>query len=224
MSSPSWSYSGIKKFETCPKQFYHIKVLKEYEEPPTEATLYGTQFHEAAEIYIKDGTPLPAPFAFAKPVLDKLNAIEGDKHCEYEMGLTEKLEPCTFKDPRVWWRGIADLVVVNHDSGKAKVVDYKTGKSARYADRGQLELMALAVFKHFPLVEQVDAALLFVVSNDFVKARYTLADAPRLWAKWLTAHAQMQAAYTNDVWSPRPSGLCRKHCVVTECPHNGRSN
>jgi len=102
----AWSYSGIKKFETCPKQFYHIKVLKEYEEPPTDATDYGTKFHEAAEFYIKDGTPLPAPFEFAKPVLDKLNAIEGDKHCEYEMGLTEKLEPCLFKDPRVWWRGV----------------------------------------------------------------------------------------------------------------------
>ena len=73
MSSPSWSYSGIKKFETCPKQFYHIKVLKEYEEPPTEATLYGTQFHEAAEFYIKNGTSARVYRALTKSLLTTNN-------------------------------------------------------------------------------------------------------------------------------------------------------
>ena len=29
------------------------------------------------------------------------------------MGLTAELEPCTFKDKNVWWRGIADLVIVD---------------------------------------------------------------------------------------------------------------
>ena len=54
----------------------------------------------------------------------------------------------------VWWRGIADLVILDADNHIAWVVDYKTGKSARYADKGQLELMALATFKHFPVVKK----------------------------------------------------------------------
>jgi len=131
--------------------------------------MYGTEFHTAAELYIKDGTPLPAHFAYAKGALDKLNAIPGEKLCEYEMGLTENLEPCGFKDERMWWRGIADLLIINYDTKVAHVLDYKTGKSAKYADKGQLELMALAVFKHFPMITNVKAGLLFVVRKILLK-------------------------------------------------------
>jgi len=34
---------------------------------------------------------------------------------------------------------------------------------------------------------------------------------------------QVRKTYEVDMWNPRPSGLCRAHCVVTECPHNGRT-
>ena len=54
MSTPSWSFSRIKSFEQCPKQFYHLKVVKDYAEPETEAMLYGTSFHTAAEEYVRD--------------------------------------------------------------------------------------------------------------------------------------------------------------------------
>jgi hypothetical protein len=103
------------------------------------------------------------------------------------------------------------------------VLDYKTGKSAKYADTGQLELMALAVFKHFPQVHTVKAGLLFVIAKQFPKAKYTKGDEPVLWQKWLRDYDRMKFAYTSDVWNPRPSGLCKKHCVVLSCPHNGRS-
>ena len=221
MSSPSWSYSGIKKFETCPKQFYHIKVLKEYEEPPTEATLYGTQFHEAAEFYIKNGTPLPAPFAFAKPVLDKLNAIEGDKHCEYEMGLTEKLEPCDFFDPDCWFRGVADLLIIDREKGEARVIDYKLGKS-RYADLGQLELMALAVFKMFPEVKKVKGGLLFLAEDKFVPSVYEVEQQHRYWGNWMPKVIMLEGAYSADIWNAKPNGLCKNYCWVSSCTHCGR--
>jgi ATP-dependent exoDNAse (exonuclease V) beta subunit len=56
-----------------------------------------------------------------------LNRIEGDKLCEYKMGLTKNLEPCDFFSQDVWWRGIADLIVLNEEKETAFVVDYKTG-------------------------------------------------------------------------------------------------
>jgi hypothetical protein len=105
----------------------------------------------------------------------------------------------------------------------AFVLDYKTGKSAKYADKGQLELMALAVFKHFPQVNHVKAGLLFVIANAFPKAEYTRAQEPEMWQKWLTDYAKMKMAYSTNVWNPRTSGLCKKHCVVLACPHNGRN-
>ena len=37
----AWSFSKIKNFDTCPKQFYHVTVLNEFPFKDTEATLYG---------------------------------------------------------------------------------------------------------------------------------------------------------------------------------------
>jgi hypothetical protein len=185
--------------------------------------LYGTAFHEAAEEYIRDKTPMPPQFAYAKDALDALNAKRGDKLCEFEMGLTENLEPCDFFSDEVWWRGIADLVIIDEEEDLAWVIDYKTGKSARYADKGQLELMALSIFKFFPNVKTVRGGLLFVVSNELVKDNYTTLDQTRLWEKWLGGYSKMETAFENGVWNPNPSGLCRAHCLVLECEHNGRS-
>lgn len=100
-----WSYSSIKLFEQCPRKYFHLRVLKDIVEPETDAMLYGTRFHEAAENYIKDGTPIDPAFAFAKPVLDNLKQIPGEKLCEHEMGITEDLQPCGFRDDNVWFRG-----------------------------------------------------------------------------------------------------------------------
>jgi RecB family exonuclease len=221
MSIAPWSFSRIKAFEQCPKKFYHLKIAKNYREPETEAMHYGTVVHEAAEKYIRDGEPLPKQFEYMEPTLKVLLSMKGEKLCEYEMGLTENLEPCAFDAEDVWFRGIADLIIINRENKVAKVLDYKTGKSAKYADKGQLELMALATFKHFPEIEVVRAGLLFVVANKFITDEYYKNEEQKLWRKWLFDYGRMEKAYKNDVWNAHPSGLCRRHCVVTECPHNG---
>jgi len=222
MKAAPWSFSKIKAFQQCPKQFYHEKVIKQYPFKMTEAIRYGDQFHKAAEKYIRDGEELPKRFLYAKDSLDALKRKRGDKLCEYRMGLTEDLEPCGFYEDNVWWRGIADLIILNQDQGLAYVVDYKTGKSSRYADKGQLELMAMATFKHFPNVDTVRAGLLFVVCEDLVRSTYEQYEADTLWDKWMDNFQTMETAYKVDVWNPKPSGLCRQWCQVMECPHNGR--
>jgi hypothetical protein len=216
-----WSFSRIKAFDTCPKQFYHTHILKEFPYEETDATRYGNEFHKAAEEFIRDGKPIPEKFAFARPTLELLDAKPGDKYCEYKFGLTRNLEPCSFFAKDVWFRGVIDLVIVDGD--RAFIVDYKTGKSARYAETGQLELMAMAVFKFFPSVKKVNGGLLFVVSDEFIKDKYTAELEGEMWAKWLGEYAKMEKAAEVGVWNPRPSGLCRAYCKVLECPHNGRS-
>jgi hypothetical protein len=223
-TKPAWSFSSIKTFDQCPKKYYHLKVAKDYAEDfNTEAILYGNEFHKAAEEYVGGVVKeLDPRFGYAKAALDRLIGMKGDKLCEYRMGLTENLEPCEFFAKDVWYRGIADLVILDRESGVAKVFDYKTGKSAKYADKGQLELMALCIFKHFPEIKVVKGGLLFVVCNAFVKESYTIDNEPELWRKWMTAYGTLEKSYENDVWNPRPTGLCKAHCIITECPHNGR--
>jgi len=219
-----WSYSSLKLFEQCPRKYYHLRVAKDFKEDDNaEHLMYGKRFHEAAEHYIRSGTPLPEYFLFAKSALDGLNQFPGEKLCEHPMGITKDLRPCTFDSPEVWFRGIADLLILNRAQGEARVVDYKTGKSAKYADPDQLELMSLCVFKHFPEIKRVKSGLLFVIANSLVKSRCDVSQQTVLWEKWTTRHQRLKIAMDNDVWNPRPSGLCRKHCVVTSCSHNGRN-
>jgi hypothetical protein len=223
LNAAPWSFSKIKAYQQCAKQFYHEKVLNQYPFKETDATLYGTAFHEAAETYVRDGGELDPRFSYAKNTLDALNAKKGEKLCEIKMGLTKDLEPCGFFAKDVWFRGIADLVILDREDKLAWVIDYKTGKSARYADKGQLELMTLAMFKHYPEVETVRAGLLFVVSSDLIKETFTRQEESNLWVKWLARYGDMQSSFDADVWNPSPSGLCKRHCPVTECPHNGRN-
>jgi RecB family exonuclease len=215
----TWSYSAIKAFETCPRQFYHLRVAKDYKDSGSPATVYGEAMHKAAELYIGNGEELPKEFLYLKPLLDKLAAFPGDKLCEYKMALTMNLEPCEMFSPDAWWRGIADLLIV--DGGTARCIDYKSSKSAKFADKGQLELMALAVFRHFPDVKVVKGGLLFPIANGFIKETYSIDQEGELWHKWLSKYRKVLSAYKNDVWNPKPSGLCKRYCVVTGCEHNG---
>jgi len=222
LEKPTWSFSGIKLFEQCPKKYYHLKIKKDFKDEGSAATQYGTEFHEAAEFYVAGKADLPAHFEFARKSLDKLKALPGEKHPEYEMGLTANLEPCPIDSPDVWWRGIADLVIIN--GTEARVVDYKAGKSAKYADKDQLELMALAIFQHFPDVTEVKAALFFVVARAFIKGNYSRKDRKKLWSNWLERYNRILIAKEKNVWNPKTSGLCKKYCVVLSCPHNGRND
>lgn len=222
--NPVWSFSSIKTFIQCPKKYFHLKVKKDYEENfATEAILYGNEFHKAAEDYVKGVVDTVDPrFEYAAEMLTKLKAMPGEKLCEHKMGLTPNLEPCGFYAENVWYRGIADLIVLDTTRGVAKIFDYKTGKSAKYADKGQLELMALCVFAHFPDIKTVKAGLLFVVCNVVVREDYLIDNTAELWKKWGQEYGTLQKAYANNVWNPRPTGLCKAHCVVLECPHNGK--
>lgn len=215
-----WSHSALKDFEGCPRRYHEVKVLKKYPFPETEQTKYGTEFHTAAELYIRDGTPLPEQFAFALPVLDALNRKAGRKLCEYEMALREDLSPCGWKDAGAWVRGIADLLIVNDDNLTAYVVDYKTGNN-KYPDRDQLVLMSLMVFAHFPHIRQVKSALLFVVKNDMVKMEMNRDQADAFWWKYRERVARIAACHENDVWNPNQTPLCN-WCVVTGCEFNPR--
>jgi len=220
-TSYTWSYSSLGMFKQCPHKYYRVRIAQNVKEPPTDAIRYGLMVHEAAENYIRDGVDLPPTVEYVRPILDKLIGYPGDKYCEYKMALNRALEPCAFDSPDAWWRGIADLLIIDGDM--ARVVDYKTGKSAKFADTKQLELLSLATFKHFPQVKRTKCALLFVVSQEMVKAEYTVKDTHKYWLNWLSDIALLEKAFKVKTWNPKPNFSCRNWCSVFDCIHNGRS-
>jgi hypothetical protein len=219
METVKWSYSSLSLFQQCPKKYYELRVVKKIKDAPTTAIMYGLEAHKIAEEYIRDGKEIPPAYAYLKPILDSLVAMEGEKHCEMKLAVTKDLTPCSFTSSDAWWRGIADLVILQGET--ARILDYKTGKS-QYADTKQLELLSLAVFAHYPQIQNTKTGLLFVVHNDFVPAAYDKADSVKLWEKWRQETARLDASYKNDVWNPTQNFTCRSYCPVTDCHHNGK--
>ena len=213
------SYSSVKDFEGCPKRFHEVRILKRFKQEDTEATLYGTAVHKAFENYVKDKTPLPDQFAQFKPFVEPLASLEGDIRCEEKLGVRRDFSPCGFFDKDVWIRGIPDYLVVNRPRQVARVADYKTGKSSKYADMAQLELMAAMTMAHHPEVNTVKAALLFVVAKDVIKAEFTRQQLPEIWSKWAGRVGSVEKAVEVNVWNPRPSALCR-FCPVKDCANH----
>ena len=214
-----WSYSSLKTFQQCPRKYYHTKVAKDVREPDTKATLYGKLMHTVAEEFIRDGKPIPPEFDYLEPTLQMLAAIPGEKHCEVKLGLTREMKACDFDAPDVWWHGIADLVIINEEKGLAHSVDYKTSKSARYADIKQLDLVAAGIFAKFPQVKKIKSALVFVVSKEFVKSDHNKEQELHYVAQMLPDITRIESALKTNVWNPVSGPLC-KFCAVKDCEYN----
>jgi len=215
MQEIKWSYSGLKDFVNCPRQYNEVKVLKRYEKKATVEMRYGTQVHSALEDYVKEGKPLAKNYEHFGKQLDPLRDMEGVKYPEYRMALTINRQPCTFGAKDYWVRGIADLMVVDGDQGY--IVDYKTG-SNKYPDPKQLQLMALMGFEYFPEVTHFKAGLLFVAHNDFVTSEYRREKIDKYWDDFAPQLKRLQLSYENDVWQENPTPLCG-WCPVSDCTH-----
>lgn len=219
-----WSYSQLKRFENCPKQYYHVTVAKDVKEKQTEALTYGNELHKAAELYVKSDTPLPGKFKFMQAALDRLKIVEGDKLAEVKLGvaidgMTSTLQPCGFFDKDVWWRGLADLVIIN--GNMAYSIDYKTGKNAKYSEDTQLDLVAAGLFLKFPKVEVIKSAYLYVASNEMPKKTHYVEKQDSYFEAVSPTLERMVNAYENNQWGPNPGPLCG-YCPVTQCEYNRR--
>jgi hypothetical protein len=210
-----WSYSSLKNFEGCKKRYYHEKVVGDYKQSPNEHTTYGTLMHEAIEARIKHGTPLPPEFSHLNGLVDSLLALNGEKLSEVDLSLRSDYTPCTADDPAVWYKGFADLLVINRDRRKALIADFKSGNS-RYADMDQLELYALATFRHYPEVDTARGMLLFVKDDKPIAKDFSRAETEERWLRWIGRLDEIRRAREFNNWPATPSGLCR-YCPVTSC-------
>jgi CRISPR/Cas system-associated exonuclease Cas4 (RecB family) len=218
--STAWSYSSIKTFEQCPKKYYHLKVLKDIKDSGSQATIYGQEVHQAAEDYVRDGTPIPEKFAYIRKVVERIAKQEGDKYTEHKMGLKKTedgYETCKFLGKDVWWRGIADVVIINGST--AYSIDYKTSKNARYADTKQLDLVAGGLFVEFPEVDTIKSALLFVVSGDLIRKNHYREHMDKYINTFEPTLDRLDTAEQTAVWNAVSGPLCR-FCPVISCEHN----
>jgi hypothetical protein len=211
----AWTYSSIDKYQTCPKQYYHLRVVRDVKDPPSEHTVWGETVHKALEDYIKEGKELPEEMSQWTSFMSKIKGIKGSKFTEIELAVDENFQPCDWN--KAWSRGVVDLLILNGNT--AVVVDYKTGKRK---PSDQLSLYAAYVFAHHPEVQTVSTAFVWLKDRKVDKETYTREDVSTIWLRFLPAVKKIATSHETNKWPARPSGLCRQWCYVLTCEHNGR--
>ena len=210
MAIPAWTYSQLDKFETCPRQFYHVRVKKDFPEPPTEATIWGERVHKALELRVKEGTPLPEGMTQWEGIANKFAGLAGEKYCELQMAVDKNFQPADWNN--AWSRGIADLLIVNGD--KAAIFDHKTG---RRKPTEQLMLYAGYTFAMFPDVDYVTTGFVWLKDKKIDKQEFTREQVSEIWLEFLPRVRKLEMAYEKDNWPCRPSGLCHGWCPAKSC-------
>jgi hypothetical protein len=216
-----WSYSSLDRFETCPRQFHEVKVLKSVVEPESEQQLWGKEVHSAFEQYINGGgkpkVQLPDKMKHWQSLADQLLAMKGAAiYTEVQVALNGDFQPCEWDDEACWTRGVIDVLVLGKTS--AIVLDWKTGKRK---PTEQLKLYAAYVFALYPNIEEVHTALVWLqekrVDKDMIERR----EVSFIWQGFVERAARLRSAYERESWPERPSGLCKRWCPVTKCEYNG---
>lgn len=214
----TWSYSKLKNFASCPKRHWHIDIVKNVVEPESEHLTEGKLVHDAlAKRLGKSKTKLPDTMKDYEALCAGIEKVPGELLVEQKYGVAEDYSPCGFFDGKVWYRGIADVAVV--DGERALAVDWKTGKVI--ADSQQLALMAGCLFAHYPKLEQVDTAFMWLKDDARTHEVFKRKDMPGMWSSLMPRIQEYKHAIDHDEFPAKPGALCRKWCPVSTCPHHG---
>lgn len=215
----SWSHSRLNAFETCPRRYYELNVSKSVKEAKGEAAVEGLEVHSALESALLRGNELPPHLHRLQPLVDQLHSDSDVVLAETKLCIDRNYKPVGWKDwNNAWCRGIVDVVRMRNTA--AFVADYKTGKPKK--DPDQLALCAALMFAHHEKLQVVTTAFIWTHHPEKpTTGRYTRDDVPGIWASFLPRVNRLEAAYKEQRWPERPSGLCKKHCPVTGCIHNG---
>lgn len=207
MTKLAHSYSSIKMFENCPKNYFHQRIEKSVRDPGNAVTAYGERIHKSLELRLGEGEGLDRESGRYEALcgsIEKLALGADALTVEEEMTLNEKLEPTGWWDADAWLRSKIDVLV--RDGSKAYMFDWKTGK--RRPDFDQLEMFAVQVFKHYPQVEQIKTTFVWLKEMRMDSETFTRAQEPAIWEKILSKINRIEGALEADNWPAKPSGLC----------------
>ena len=214
----AWSWSALDSFETCPRRHYEIKVAKNIKEKPSEQMNYGKDVHKALEKRVKNKTPLPEALSKLEQKVSNLESLGGILLAEEQLAVNDKLGLTSWFGKDVWIRAMLDAQV--HLGDKMILIDWKTGKMKD--DWGQLTMAAHLKFVLHPELDEIGLMFIWTKYNDRTKKVVTREEAGLIWANEILPRVKkFQRAYDTNSFPPKPSGLCRHHCPVRSCEHNG---
>ena len=212
----SWSYTALNDFEGCPARYAASRFYCTVQFQETEATLWGSRVHKAAELTIK-GIDHKDPEAYA-PVAPYVQAMKASGHileAETEITLTEDLTLTGWFAKNAWLRCKLDVVITKQTSYTAVCVDWKTGKVKD--DLDQLKLCAAALSVTRPGLTAFEGRYVWTKYKQVTSMpAISVANIPQVWENILPRVARMQTAWDTETFPARPTRLC-PYCQVNNC-------
>jgi hypothetical protein len=220
MTKLAHSYSSLKMFENCPKNYYHQRIEKSVKDLGNAVTIYGERIHKSLELRLGEGAMLGREAERYEALCASIEKIaaNGVLTVEEEMTLNQSLEPTGWWDADAWLRSKIDVLVRNGPD--AIMFDWKTGK--RRPDFDQLELFAVQVFKHYPEVQRLKATFVWLKEMKMDHETFTRLDMPAIWQRILGKITRIEGALEHDNWPAKPSGLCNYCPCKSFCEYANR--
>ena len=221
MSKPfAWSFSALDSWEQCPRKHYETRIAKSWPDPPNEAANWGKIVHKAFEDRLERKAPLPEALAlsYMEPVMQRLEQTPGVLRAEYKLAINDKFQPTEFFAKDAWCRAVGDVIIQNGDTAFA--MDWKIGK---FKDGDmQLRLQSAVMFCHYPHLQTIGITYAWLKDKKTTDRPFTRDQVPVIWQEFLPRAKRMEQQIADKRFDPKPSGLCKKHCPVLSCEHNGR--
>jgi len=195
-----FSNSSIKSYEQCPYK-YKLTRLEHRQEPTGDAAQRGKDIHYEFEQALTNMPLLSPDFSYWYEYINELILLGAQS--EVAFAITKDWQPCDFKDPNYWLRGIYDATYFMPP--RAHVLDWKTGKERDYED--QLKLYAAVILATNPQVEEVDTEVCYIDLKKRVS--YTTHKRSDLDAlkQWITD--RITKIENDDIFAPKPTNNCR---------------
>jgi hypothetical protein len=240
----AWSYSRLKNYETCPYRHLRIDIIRDVREPESDDLKWGNRLHDAMARAIGTDdnasrpprdriveTPLPPELAHYQPWVSHIR-LARDRGatviCEKGYAITRDFLPCDWFDSKAWFRVKVDASIFSPDMRFAAAFDWKSGK--RLIDSPQLQLTAIVMFVHYPTLQDVRTEFVWLkdvppgdaMLRSVDRETFNRASMVPLWNGLAQRVQSLESAYQTRQYNQTPSGLCRRWCPVTSCPHNGK--
>lgn len=224
---PTWSFSALGIYETCPFWAYlrYIMRIKEPKRPATHPAERGVRVHNDAEAFVRGLGPLTKELTRFEPKFNELREsfVLGQAELEGDWGFTQDWVPTGWFADDVWARIKLDAFVhVNPTHGR--VIDYKTGKSfgneVKHMMQGQT--YGIGSFIKYPELQTLDTEFWYLDEGKTSPPRTVTRE--RAMQSLPKLHARAVAMTTATVFPPKANKFnCRfcpyKPSELNKCPY-----
>lgn len=201
----AWSYSRYADYKLCPAKFMYKHLMK-LPDPGTAAMNRGNEIHKAAELVVKAKADITPELENVREQLEFLrdNYAVAEENWGFRASWEWIGREGWFGDD-VWFRAKTDVRLL-YDDDTLLLGDWKTGKKY-FSNEEQIELFALAGYRRFPTVTEVDTRLWYIDVEDDneIQRVYTPKELEAIQKDWTKRVVPM---FKDRRFAPTPNDKC----------------